>query len=350
LLLFFQKKKCFLTFGDHTLDTIIARRDGRIGRLLLNRPKALNALDGPMIEALARTLDDWREDATIQAVVIEGAGGRAFCAGGDVRALRSHAMAGEHREIEAFFSAEYALNQAIADYPAPYVALIDGICMGGGIGVSVHGAIRIATENALFAMPETAIAMFPDIGATFILPRLPGMLGMYLGLTGARVQGAEAVHVGFPTHFVPQARLSALSAAIAADGVGVIAGFAETLPPSSLAAHRAAIDHCFGAETVPEIVRRLEQDGSPWAQESLEALGRMSPSALVWSHEIIRRGAARGLRQCLTAELALTRHVTAHPDFAEGVRAIVVDKDRMPKWRPASLAEVNPSMIAAMFG
>ncbi len=176
--------------------TVIARRDGRAGRILLNRPQALNAIDLSMIRACTRALQEWRDDPHVHLVVIEGAGDRAFCAGGDVRALRQFELDGEHDKAEAFFSEEYELNLMIATYPKPYVALINGICMGGGIGVSVHAPYRVATENAAFAMPETAIGFFPDIGATFFLPRLPGYVGTYLGLTGTRMQGADAVHAG----------------------------------------------------------------------------------------------------------------------------------------------------------
>jgi enoyl-CoA hydratase len=331
-------------------ETVLAKRDGRVGRLILNRPKALNALDHAMINAITAALDLWRDDPTIHAVVVEGAGERAFCAGGDIRAIRDLAVAGEHRKIEAYFADEYALNQAIAEYPKPYVALIDGICMGGGIGVSVHGQFRIVTEAALFAMPETAIGMFPDIGASYFLPRLPGALGMYLGLTGTRLKGADAVTAGLATHFVPQNRLAELSNALAADGVACIAAFALPPPPATWAPQRTAIDDCFGADTVDEIVARLRAEDSDWARTTLAELQRMSPSAVFWSFEILRRGVSRNLRECLTAELALTRHVTAHADFAEGVRAMVIDKDRKPSWRPAELADVNPGDIASMSG
>jgi enoyl-CoA hydratase len=171
-----------------TEDSIIARRDGRAGRILLNRPQSLNALDLDMIRALTRVLMEWRDDAHVHVVVIEGAGDRAFCAGGDIRALRDAVLGGNRAAADAFFSEEYALNRMIASYSKPYVALIDGICMGGGIGVSVHAPYRVATEHAMFAMPETAIGFFPDIGATFFLPRLPGRIGTWLGLTGARVR------------------------------------------------------------------------------------------------------------------------------------------------------------------
>ncbi len=238
--------------------SVIARRDGRAGRILLNRPRALNALDLEMIRALTLALTEWHDDPHVHVIVIEGAGDRAFCAGGDIRALRDAQLNGDRPAADAFFSEEYALNRMIATYPKPYVALIDGICMGGGIGVSVHAPYRVATEHAMFAMPETAIGFFPDIGATFFLPRLPGRIGTYLGLTGARVQGADAVHAGLATQFCPRARLAALAQALTEDGAGALAEFAAPLPAFSLAKQRAALDDCFGADTVPQIVQRLE--------------------------------------------------------------------------------------------
>ena len=330
--------------------SVVVSRDGRIGHLLLDRPKALNALDRPMIAALQQALDRWRDDPAVHVVVIEGAGGRAFCAGGDIRAVRAHALAGETDAVEAFFREEYALNAAIAAYPKPYVALIDGICMGGGIGVSVHGQIRVTTEAGLFAMPETAIAMFPDVGATFVLPRLPGELGVYLALTGARLFGADAVHAGIATHFVPAADLPALRAGLARDGVAAVAVHARALPPFSLAPHRAAIDRCFGAASVPEIIARLEAEDTDWARETLAILRSVSPSAVLWSYAAVRRGAGLTLRAALAAELALTRQVTRHPDFSEGVRAMVVDKDRQPRWSPDRIESVDPAVIAAILG
>jgi enoyl-CoA hydratase len=334
----------------HSEDTVIARRDGRIGRILLNRPKALNAIDLPMIRACTRALAEWRDDPHVHAVVIEGAGDRAFCAGGDIRALRQYELDGEHHRAEEFFREEYELNLAIATYPKPYIALIDGICMGGGIGVSVHAPYRVATERAAFAMPETAIGFFPDIGATFFLPRLPGRLGMYLGLSGARIQGGDAVHAGFATHFVPRAELAALSRALADDGPGALGSHTAPLPEFSLATQRAAIDACFGADSVSEVVRRLEGVGDEWATRTLGMLRTVSPSALCWTLEALHRGADMTLPQCLDAELALTRTAMRHPDFAEGVRAMVVDKDRKPNWQPARIEDVDPAVIAAMFG
>jgi enoyl-CoA hydratase len=330
--------------------SVIARRDGRAGRILLNRPKALNALDLEMIRALTRVLTEWRDDPHIHVIVIEGAGERAFCAGGDIRALRDNQLGGNRPAVDAFFTEEYALNRMIASYPTPYVALIDGICMGGGIGVSVHAPYRVATEHAMFAMPETAIGFFPDIGATFFLPRLPGRIGTYLGLTGARMQGADAVHAGLATQFTPRSKLAALSDALARDGAGALAEYVAPLPAFSLAPQRAALDHCFGADTVPQIVQRLEADGSDWATRTLGMLRGVSPSALCWTLQALQRGADLTLPQALDAEFALTHTTMRHPDFAEGVRAMVVDKDRQPRWQPARIEDVDPAAIAALFG
>ncbi len=328
--------------------TVLASIDGRIGRITLNRPKALNALDLDMIRGMQKALDAWRDVPEVHAVVIDGAGGRAFCAGGDIRTIRAQAVAGETALVEAFFAEEYTLNACIATYPKPYVALIDGVCMGGGIGVSVYGQMRITTPDSLFAMPETAIALFPDVGATYMLPRLPGALGMYLALTGARLKGADAVHAGIATHLVAKADMPALSAAIARDGVAAVAGFAQALPPFSLAEQRASIDHCFGADSVGDIITRLQADPSDWARESLAAMRGVSPSSVVWSFAAVKRGAVLNLEAALAAELKLTRTTTQHPDFAEGVRAVLVDKDRNPKWSPARIEDVDPTVIAAI--
>ena len=333
-----------------TEPSVIIAHDGRVGRIRLNRPKALNALDQSMIRALTAALQAWRDDPHIHAVVIEGTGDRAFCAGGDIRALRQHQLDGNRAPVDAFFTEEYALNRMIASYPKPYIALIDGICMGGGIGVSIYGAYRVATEHATFAMPETAIGFFPDIGATFFLPRLPGMLGTYLGLTGVRIHGADAVHAGFATHFTKRADLPALSQALAQDGIAALACHAAPLPECSLRDLRLPIDRIFAADSVPEILRRLEAEQSEWATKTVEALRGVSPSALAWTLRILREGAHRTLEQCLDAEFALTHTTMAHSDFIEGVRAMVVDKDRTPHWQPARIEDVKPSDIAALFG
>ena len=330
-------------------DTVISRHDGRVGRILLNRPRVLNTLTLDMVRAFTRALHDFAADPHVHAVVVEGAGDRAFCAGGDIRALRDGQLSGDRTGVEAFFREEYDLNLLISTYPKPYIALIDGICMGGGIGVSVHGPYRVATEHAMFAMPETAIGFFPDIGGTFFLPRLPGQLGVYLGLTGLRTTGADAVYAGFATHFVSRANLPALSAALADIGAAALARFAEPLPPSAIAPHLPAIDRCFAADNIPEIAARLAADPSDWSVAALHALRTVSPTALGFTLEAFRRGADLTLKQTLNAEFLLTRTTMAYPDFAEGVRAMVVDKDRQPKWQPSRIEDIDPSVIAGMF-
>ncbi len=324
---------------------VVAERAGTIARLRLTRVKALNALDLPMIRILRARLDEWADDPSVSAVILTGEG-RAFCAGGDVRMVREQVLAGAFDAAEQFFIEEYALNGAIARFPKPYISLIDGICMCGGLGVSVHGSHRIVTEAASLAMPETAIGLTPDIGASFFLPRLPGALGSYMALTGAIMVGADAVHAGLATAFVPRARLDALTAALVAEGPAALDRFAEPLPPFSLAPHRALIDGAFSADSLAEIEARLEASGSAFAVETLAVLRRMSPSSLCWSLASLRAGAKRDLDACLAGELRLVRRILRLPDFAEGVRAMLVDKDRKPIWRPARLEDVDPRAIA----
>ena len=331
--------------------TVVARREGGIGAVLMNRPRALNALDLGMIRGLRAALDAWRDDASVGLALLEGAGGKAFCAGGDIRGIRDAATAGDSASIEGFFSEEYALNLGIARFGKPWVSLIDGVCMGGGIGVSIHNGPRVATENALLAMPETAIGFFPDVGTSYVLPRLPDGIGMWLALTGARLRGADAVHAGLATHFVPRARLPALRAALVEGGdASAVERFAERPPPVGFEAHRDAIRRCFAADAVPAVLRALEVEGTDWAAEQSAALRRMSPTSLSVTFELLRRGAGLALDGCLEMELALTRAVVhRHPDFREGVRALLVDKDSKPSWSPLRIEDVDAAAIRAMF-
>lgn len=331
--------------------TLIRSREGAAGTLLMNRPKALNALDLDMIAGFQAAIDAWKHDPSVKLVVLEGAGGRAFCAGGDVRAVRDAAIAGDRAPVRAFFTQEYAVNQGIAEFGKPWVSLIDGVCMGGGIGLSIHNGPRVVTENALLAMPETAIALFPDVGTSFVLPRLAGGLGNWLALTGARMKGAEAVHAGLATHFVPAASLPALRAALLEGDAGVVTRFAQAPAPASFAAHRGLIDHAFTQPSVLAIIAALEADGGDWAREQVAILRRMSPTSLCVSLELLRRGAGMTLRQALDEELVLTGSVVhGHPDFREGVRAVLVDKGNPPAaWSPPTLEQVDAAAIQAMF-
>ena len=329
------------------VDTVVTSQRGRIGHILLNRPAALNALDVDMIRHLSAALHTWRDEPSVHAVVIEGAGGRAFCSGGDIRAARTAVIEGRHGDVEAFFSEEYTLNQVIASYPKPYIALIYGIFMGGGIGVSVHGAYRVTTEAAVFAMPETGIALFPDVGTSYVLPRLRGAVGLYMALVGARLTGTDAVFAGLATHYTDRASLAALPDALAKYGV---AALAEAVQPAEapLAQHLAAINHCFSAPSVAEVVSRLQATDTEWSRQTLITLRANSPAAVLWTFRLMQLGARRTLPECLGAELVLTRQVTRHPDFAEGVRAMVVDKDRSPKWSHARIEDVDPKQIEDM--
>ncbi|MBM9507575.1 enoyl-CoA hydratase/isomerase family protein [Streptomyces sp. KK5PA1] len=325
-----------------------ARAAHGAGVIALDRPAALNALDLEMVRELTATLEDWRSDPGVWTVVVRSTSPKAFCAGGDIRAMREAGMRGDDAAVTAYFSAEYALDALIAGYPKPFVALIDGYAMGGGLGISVHGSARVVTERAVLAMPETSIGFFPDIGASFFLPRLPGGLGMYLGLTGVRISGAAAVECGLATHYVPAADLPALERALTGPGAGdwdpelLLDRFAVVPPPSELAGRRAAVDRCFGPD-VPDLAAvraRLaaEEQHREWAADTLAALDAASPMSLAATFDLLRAGAGAQLWECLDRELALARRVARDPDFHEGVRAALVDKDRAPRWpsRPAT--------------
>ena len=327
---------------------VIARRQGRIGRVTINRPTALNAVNLDMLCAIHGALDQWQDDPTIHAVIIEGAGVKAFCAGGDIRGLREMVLAGDDAGVRAFFAGEYALNLAIARYPKPYVALIDGVCMGGGIGLSVHGTFRVVSDRALLAMPETSIGFFPDVGASFILPRLRSAFGMFLALTGARADAADAMFLGLATHYVAPCRFRTLADEIAEDGLAVL-GLAAMVPPASKLAVLSDAIRCFEACSVGEVAACLAATDSDWARETLAAMRTMSPSALSWSFRLMRFGADKTLEHCLAAELALSGRVSLHPDFREGVRAMVIDKDRKPRWSHAQLEDVSEEEIAELF-
>ena len=315
-------------------ESVLFRQDGRVGRITLNRPKALHALDLVMIGEIEVALALWRDDPAIHLVVIDAVGERAFCAGGDVRWVRDAVLAGRQGAAEAFFVREYALNRTIARYEKPYVALIDGICMGGGIGLSAHGTVRVTSEHAAFAMPETQLGLFPDVGASYVLPRLRGAFGMYLGLTGARIGGADACWLGLATHFVSRDKLPALTAALAREGIAALSDFAETRPTPTLPAIEAEVNAIFGQPSLAHITRSLEGVDAPWAQAASAALRSASPSALHWTFDLLRAGAQRTFEECQRAETLLTRRACSHPDFVEGVRANVVDKDRKAVWQP----------------
>jgi enoyl-CoA hydratase len=332
-------------------------KDGRCGRILLNRPKVLNALSPTQFGTLDAQLAAWQRDDGVAAVVIEGEGERAFSAGGDIRATYDAWKRGDHAGNRGLFRAEYRLDRRIHYYPKPYVAILDGIVMGGGAGVSINGGFRVATERTQFAMPETGIGFFPDVGATHFLNRCPGRIGLYLGLTGARIGPADALWAGIATHFVPVAGLDALRAGLAeaagaADAAGAVAevlAAAHRDPgPGLLAEHRVAIDTCFGAgRRVADIRTALSAD--PWGASVAEDLTAKAPFALAVAHRQLTGGQGMAFDEAIRREFRLACRFIAGHDFFEGIRAQVVDKDRSPRWDPETLAEVDALAVDACF-
>ena len=325
--------------------------EGGIAFGTLSRPKALNALTLDMIRAYYARLVGWAKDPAIRAVVIEGEGGKAFCAGGDVRAVYDSVKTTPSDLNRVFFAEEYQLNRLIHRLGKPYVALIDGITMGGGLGLSVHGTHRIATEKTMAAMPETGIGLFPDIGATWFLNRCPGKMGLFLALTGARVRAADAMLVGFATHYAPSAALEGLKRDLVAgtDVDTAIRKVAADPGPAPLADAKAAIDRTFAGGSVEAILAALEAEATDWAKETLKTLGPKSPTSLKVTFEQLRRGAGLSIEDVLVMEYRMTQVFMAEHDFFEGIRALLVDKDQSPKWKPATLAEVTDADVARYF-
>ena len=320
-------------------------RRGGLGLVTLDRPRALNALTLDMIRALDARLAAWAADASVRAVAIRGAG-KAFCAGGDLTAL----CEGDAAYRRIFFRDEYRLDRRVFRFPKPYLALIDGVVMGGGVGVSVHGSHRVASERTLFAMPETGIGLFPDVGGGYFLPRRPGRIGMYLALTGARLRAADCLYAGIATHYVPGDRLDALVDALAdGDVEATLARFASDPGPPPLAEHRAAIDRCFAGSSVEAIVATLEAESGDWARTTRATLAAKSPTSLKLAFRQLSAGATLDFEAVLVMEYRLSQFCMAGHDFFEGVRAVVIDKDNAPRWRPATLAEVTEAEIDRAF-
>ncbi|AVA20289.1 MULTISPECIES: enoyl-CoA hydratase/isomerase family protein [unclassified Rhizobium] len=340
-----------------SIDEVIIGRQGSAGLIRLNRPQALNSLTLPMIRAIAAALADFAADPSIASVIVKGEGDRAFCAGGDIRLLHESGKQGSS-DAETFWREEFRLNHAIADYPKPYVALMDGITMGGGVGLSSHGSHRVVTERTRFAMPETGIGYFPDVGATWLLPRAPGEAGTWMGLTGLAINAADAIHARLADHRVASSDLSALIEAIGALPVAaspadvhtVIAGMAVAAGESRLVANRDTIDRALAYDTVGEIQEALAQEAGDFAAETRQIISTRSPTSLKLTLRLLRAGrSSASLAECLNRELGACMRILYNPDFYEGVRAAVIDKDRNPKWSPASLAEVAASDIDRFF-
>ncbi|BDZ54578.1 enoyl-CoA hydratase/isomerase family protein [Agromyces marinus] len=323
-----------------------------VGHLTLNRPRALNALSYEMIGALTKVLDRWRTDSEVSVVVLDGAGDRGFCAGGDIRELHTYSSNGHLEEALRFFREEYRLDAAIARYPKPVVAIMDGITMGGGIGLAGHAAIRVVTERSRVAMPETRIGFTPDVGGTWLLGRAPGELGIHLALNSRTMDAADAIHAGFADVLVPSERIPHLLQALAerADPgtpSEIVMLFDETPGPSALAAARPWIDACYSAPTVAEIIARLRDDGRADAAAAADELETLAPTSLTITLEAVRRARSLpNLEAALEQEFRAVSWFIGQHDLHEGIRAQVIDKDRSPKWDPATLDEVEPELAA----
>ncbi|MDW4915994.1 enoyl-CoA hydratase/isomerase family protein [Streptomyces californicus] len=334
---------------------VLLETRGACLHLTLNRPRALNALSHTMVRILDEALTRAEQDAAIVSVLLTGAGDRGLCAGGDIRALHDDARASGRASLD-FWRDEYRLNARIARFPKPYVALMDGIVMGGGVGVSAHAGIRVVTERSRVAMPETAIGFVPDVGGTCLLANAPGRLGTHLALTGRSVGAADAVLCGLADHHVPSRLLPALTEALGeetgsgASVEGIVQRFATPPPAGELAAQRAWIDHCYAADTVEEIVRRLRTSGEPAAGAAADDLLTKSPTALKVTLAAVRRAARLGtLEAVLDQEFRVSSRAFEQPDFVEGVRARIIDKDNAPQWKPGSLSEVDDEQVARFF-
>jgi enoyl-CoA hydratase len=329
---------------------VLTRIDGAVGRITLNRPRALHALNKAMCEAMIAALVEWRDDPEVVGVLIDHSGERGFCAGGDIRMI-AESGAGDASEAKAFFKTEYRLNHLMFAYPKPITAVVDGIVMGGGVGISEPASVRIATERTTYAMPETGIGLFPDVGGGWFLSRLPGQTGVWLALTGARLKAADTVALGIHTHFVPSANVMALKA----DLMGGIepaeaAAKHRSADPGPATINREAIDRLFAFDSVEEIFAALEADGSDWALAQLATLKTKSPTSMKVSLKQVRTGATlTDFADNMAMEYRLGGRIVSTHDFQEGVRAVVVDKDNAPQWSPARLDGVSDAAVEALF-
>jgi enoyl-CoA hydratase len=335
-------------------DDILLKVEGHAGFISLNRPLALNALTLPMVHAMTEALLAWRDDDAVKCVVIDHADGRGFCAGGDIAFLRNSAINDGGVSGRKFFHDEYQLNHLLFTYPKPVVAFMDGICMGGGVGISQPARFRVATEYTKFAMPETGIGLFPDVGGGWYLSRLEGRVGQYLALTGARIAGPECLALGLATHYLPSSALVEAKARIASEDVehldGILSTLSETPPASKIVETLLQINHHFASNAFEDILASLEGDESEWAMKELAALRTKSPQTC----KVALRQLAESLKLTdfvdnMAMEYRIASRVLVRPDFAEGVRAVIVDKDNAPQWDPATAEGVTEALVDAIF-
>jgi enoyl-CoA hydratase len=335
--------------AEENEDILVSVENG-VGLLTLNRPKAINSLTHGMVTRLAKTLTDWASDDSVHTVLLSGAGERGLCAGGDVIALY-HSARADGAEARAFWHDEYVLNAEIARYPKTYVSLMDGIVMGGGVGVGAHANTRIVTDTTKMGMPEVGIGFIPDVGGTYLLSRAPGRLGLHAALTGAPFSGADAIAMGFADHFLPHDAIAAFKKSLLTDGIDAALSAHATAPPASpLLAQREWIDECYAGETVADILAALRGHDAGPANDAANLIASRSPIALAVTLASVRRAADLGsLEDVLREEFRVSCAALRSHDFVEGIRALLVDKDRNPKWSPSSLAEVTAADVEGYF-
>ncbi|TFD45965.1 enoyl-CoA hydratase/isomerase family protein [Cryobacterium frigoriphilum] len=330
---------------------VLFARTGQVGHITLNRPRAINALTHGMVTAIQSMLDDWADDPQIRTVLLTGSGDRGLCAGGDILSLYRDATTGDGSAAAAFFQDEYRLNANISRYAKPFVAIMDGLVLGGGIGLSAHGSHRVVTERSSLGMPETGIGFVPDVGGTWLLSHAPGELGTFLALTAGFVRAADAITLGLADSFITSDRIEQLVALLATtDAAPAIAALAQAAPASRLTAQRPWIDHAFEADSVAAIIDRLNTLATDEARAAAEAMGAKSPTALAVTLAALRSAAhLPSLEAALEQEFRVSVRAHRSHDFSEGVRAQVVDKDRQPRWSPPTLDGVMPATIAGYF-
>lgn len=333
-------------------DELIIRNDGKAGCISLNRPRAIHALTTGMCKGILDALQDWRDDDEVGIVLFDHSEGRGFCAGGDIRML-AESGAKDGAEARAFFHAEYRMNHRLFAYVKPSVAFMDGITMGGGVGIALPCKYRVATENTRFAMPETGIGLFPDVGGGWHLSRLPGRVGRFLALTGARLDGAECFALGLATHYLPVEALAEAKARIAADPArveGILGQLSVTPPPARIEDNLAQIDRLFASDRLEEIYAALEADDGEWAAKELATLKTKSPQTMKVSLRLVKEGAhMHSFADEMRQEYAVGAHVVQRHDFLEGVRAVILDKDNAPRWDPATPEGVTEHMLDTIF-
>ncbi len=334
-------------------DEVLFRIEGKAGIVSLNKPGTIHALTLPMVHAMTAQLQAWANDDAVAAIIIDHAEGRGFCSGGDIAFLRNSALNDDGVSGRKFFHDEYQLNNLLMTYPKPVVAFMDGITMGGGVGISQPARFRVATENTRFAMPETGIGLFPDVGGGWYLSRLEGRVGRYLALTGARIDGADCLAAGLATHYLPAEALAEAKARIAEDPErieGILGQLSVKAPEAKIIDNIPAINRLFASDRFEDVLALLDADESPWAMKELAALRTKSPQTCKVSLRQLAEGAkAATFADNMVIEYRIASRVLTRPDFAEGVRAVIVDKDNAPKWEPATPEGVTDALIDAIF-